>query len=102
MTTGQRRIPPSAEAVWVSSSGAQTPVSATGLIAYEFRGSACEGYTSNFRQMTEMERSEGEPVSLILVIHKATNAQMTSALEKIAALPCVKKAPRMIRVENFA
>ena len=42
----------------------QTPVSATGLIAYEFRGSACEGYTSNFRQMTEMERSEGDPVSM--------------------------------------
>jgi hypothetical protein len=45
-------------------SSAQTPVAATGLIAYEFRGSACEGYTSNFRQMTEMERSEGEPVSM--------------------------------------
>jgi hypothetical protein len=45
-------------------SAAQTPVSATGLIAYEFRGSACEGYTSNFRQLTEMERSEGDPVSM--------------------------------------
>jgi len=45
-------------------SSAQAPVAATGLIAYEFRGSACEGYTSNFRQMTEMERSEGEPVSM--------------------------------------
>ena len=45
-------------------SSAQTPVSASGLIAYEFRGSACEGYTSNFRQMTEMERSEGEPLSM--------------------------------------
>jgi hypothetical protein len=45
-------------------SSAQTPVAATGLIAYEFHGSACEGYTSNFRQMTEMERSEGEPVSM--------------------------------------
>ena len=45
-------------------SSAQTPVAATGLIAYEFRGSACEGYTSNFRQMTEMERSEGDPVSM--------------------------------------
>src|SRR5271170_4241353 len=42
----------------------QSPISATGLIAYEFRGSACEGYTSNFRQMTEMERSEGEPISM--------------------------------------
>jgi hypothetical protein len=45
-------------------SSAQTPVAATGLIAYEFHGSICEGYTSNFRQMTEMERSEGEPVSM--------------------------------------
>jgi hypothetical protein len=45
-------------------SSAQAPISATGLIAYEFRGSACEGYTSNFRQMTQMERSEGDPVSM--------------------------------------
>jgi hypothetical protein len=45
-------------------SSAATPISATGLIAYEFRGSACEGYTSNFRQLTEMERSEGEPVAM--------------------------------------
>jgi hypothetical protein len=45
-------------------SSAQTPVSATGLIAYEFHGSVCEGYTSNFRQMTEMERSEGDPISM--------------------------------------
>ncbi|HEY1884426.1 MAG TPA: cell envelope integrity EipB family protein [Roseiarcus sp.] len=45
-------------------SSAQTPISATGLIAYEFRGSACEGYSSNFRQMTEMERSEGDPISM--------------------------------------
>jgi hypothetical protein len=43
---------------------AQAPISATGLIAYEFRGSACEGYTSNFRQMTEMERTEGDPLSM--------------------------------------
>ena len=38
-----------------------TPVAASGLIAYEFRGSACEGYTSSFRQLTRMERSEGAP-----------------------------------------
>ncbi len=42
----------------------QTPVAARGLIAYEFRGSACDGYTSNFRQMTEMERGEGEPIAM--------------------------------------
>jgi len=46
-----------------SATSQQSPISATGLIAYEFRGSACAGYTSNFRQMTEMERSEGEPIS---------------------------------------
>ena len=48
------------------------------------------------------EAAEGEAVSLILVIHKASNGQIASALEKIGALPCVKKTPRMIRVENFA
>ncbi len=49
-----------------SASSAQTPIAATGLIAYEFRGSACEGYISNFRQMTRMERSEGEPLSMVV------------------------------------
>ncbi|MEA3213035.1 MAG: homoserine dehydrogenase [Chthoniobacter sp.] len=48
------------------------------------------------------EGAEGEAVPLVLVIHKATHGQMLAALEKIAVLPCVKKAPRMIRVENFA
>lgn len=47
-----------------AANSAQTPMAASGLIAYEFRGSACEGYSSNFRQMTQMERSEGEPVSM--------------------------------------
>src|SRR5208283_2875183 len=42
----------------------QTPVAATGLIAYEFRGSACDGYTSSFRQMTKMERSEVAPLAM--------------------------------------
>lgn len=43
--------------------GSQAPVSASGLIAYEFRGSSCEGYASNFRQVTELQRSEGAPIS---------------------------------------
>lgn len=47
------------------------------------------------------EGHEGEAVPLVLVIHKATHGQMQAALEKIAVLPCVKKAPRMIRVETF-
>ena len=42
---------------------ADAPTSASGLIAYEFRGSACEGYASNFRQLTELQRSEGGTVA---------------------------------------
>ncbi len=41
----------------------QTPVAASGLIVYEFTGSSCEGYASNFRQLTELQRSEGDPIS---------------------------------------
>jgi hypothetical protein len=47
----------------VKADGAQAPVSATGLIAYEFRGSACEGYASDFRQVTELQRTEGDPMN---------------------------------------
>ncbi len=39
------------------------PISASGLIAYEFRGSSCEGYASNFRQLTELQRAEGGQVA---------------------------------------
>jgi hypothetical protein len=45
---------------------AQAPIAASGLIAYEFRGSPCEGYTSNFRQLTQVERSEGDPLSTLV------------------------------------
>ena len=48
------------------------------------------------------EGNEGEAVSLVLVIHKATNGQMAAAQQRIAALPCVKEEPRMIRVEDFS
>jgi hypothetical protein len=43
--------------------GSQAPTSASGLIAYEFRGSSCEGYASNFRQVTQLQRNEGAPIS---------------------------------------
>ena len=43
--------------------GSQAPVSASGLIAYEFHGSSCEGYAANFRQVTELQRGEGAPIS---------------------------------------
>lgn len=42
---------------------ANAPIAASGLIAYEFRGSVCEGYASNFRQLTELQRAEGGEVA---------------------------------------
>jgi homoserine dehydrogenase len=48
------------------------------------------------------EGDEGATVPLVLMIHRATNGQMSGALAKISALACVKKAPRMIRVEHFS
>ncbi len=47
------------------------------------------------------EVHEESDVPLVLMIHDATNAQMQAALTDIAALDCVKKTPRMIRVETF-
>jgi homoserine dehydrogenase len=47
------------------------------------------------------EGHEGESVPLILMIHDATNANMSKALSKIGRLSAVKAQPVMIRVENF-
>ena len=44
---------------------------------------------------------EGSTVPLVLMIHKASHGQITSALTRIAALPPVKRPPRMLRVEHF-
>jgi hypothetical protein len=43
--------------------GARAPAAARGLIVYDFEGSACEGYTTTFRQMTEIQPQEGETKS---------------------------------------
>ena len=39
--------------------GAKSPTSARGRVSYEFDGSACAGYSQNFRQITEMQPAEG-------------------------------------------
>ncbi len=39
--------------------GVSTLASARGRIAFDFTGSACEGYVQNFRQITELQPSEG-------------------------------------------
>lgn len=40
--------------------GRQAPSDATGLIGFEFKGSSCEGYDLNFRQVLELQPSEGD------------------------------------------
>jgi homoserine dehydrogenase len=45
---------------------------------------------------------EGALVPLVMMIHTATHAQIRSALERIQALSCVHREPRMIRVEHFS
>ena len=40
-------------------SGSKAPSSARGRIAFDFTGSACEGYVMNFRQLTELQPPEG-------------------------------------------
>jgi hypothetical protein len=41
------------------SEGSSAPSRARGRIVYEFSGSACDGYVTNFRQITELEMNEG-------------------------------------------
>ena len=42
------------------STGDKAPAAASGVITYDFTGSACDGYATTFRQMTELEPAEGE------------------------------------------
>lgn len=42
-----------------SATGEKSPSDARGRIAFDFTGSPCEGYTQNFRQMTELQPAEG-------------------------------------------
>jgi EipB-like len=44
----------------VKSRGGATINSANGRILYNFSGSACEGYTSEFRQVSELDSGEGK------------------------------------------
>ncbi|MGH6818807.1 MAG: cell envelope integrity EipB family protein [Methylovirgula sp.] len=39
--------------------GSKSPTEARGRIAFDFSGSACEGYVQNFRQVTELQPAEG-------------------------------------------
>jgi hypothetical protein len=43
----------------LEASGTKAPAEARGRIAFDFTGSACEGYVQNFRQITELQPEEG-------------------------------------------
>ena len=42
------------------SSGSKAPADANGMIAYDFSGSACEGYKTEFRQVTALQPPDGD------------------------------------------
>src|SRR6185312_762543 len=46
----------------VRSSGTRGIESVRGRILYDFSGSACEGYTLDFRQVSQLYPGEGDPV----------------------------------------
>jgi hypothetical protein len=43
----------------LKTSGAKAPAAVRGRISFDFTGSVCDGYTQNFRQITELQPSEG-------------------------------------------
>ena len=43
----------------LKATGSKSPTGARGRVSYEFNGSACEGYSQTFRQVTEMQPAEG-------------------------------------------
>lgn len=57
------------------------------------------GISSIFQPEAEAEEAT---VPLVMMIHTASHAQIRTAMERIGALPCVRKVPRMIRVEHFS
>lgn len=67
--------------------GASAPTGARGLIAYEFRGSPCAGYASDFRMGVELERSEGQATTVelqSLVAEDGDGRQMSFEIESRA------------------
>ena len=44
----------------LSSKGSSAPAAASGAIDYDFSGSNCDGYTTNFRQLVELQPQEGD------------------------------------------
>lgn len=44
----------------LSTKGTSAPAAASGVIDFDFSGSSCDGYTSNLRQLVELQPAEGD------------------------------------------
>jgi hypothetical protein len=58
------------ELTLLKSVGSKSPTAAQGRIAFDFTGSACDGYVQNFRQLTELQPAEGP--TRVSDMHSAT------------------------------
>jgi hypothetical protein len=58
------------ELTLLKSVGSKSPTAAHGRIAFDFTGSACDGYVQNFRQVTELQPAEGP--TRVSDLHSAT------------------------------
>jgi EipB-like len=58
------------ELTLLKSVGSKSPTAAHGRIAFDFTGSACDGYVQNFRQLTELQPAEGP--TRVSDMHSAT------------------------------
>ena len=54
----------------------------------------------SIESLIQRGRNPGQAVPIVLTSHDTTEADMGGALERIAALPAVLEAPRMIRIER--
>lgn len=51
--------------------------------------------------MIQPEAQEEEATPLILMVHDTTKGRMNAAVQALGELECVKRTPRVLRVENF-
>ncbi len=58
------------ELTLLKATGTKSPTAARGRIAFDFTGSACDGYVQNFRQLTELQPAEGP--TRVSDMHSAT------------------------------
>jgi len=61
---------------------------------------ALRDHSVSMQSMIQRVREPGEPVPVVLTTHETSEANMTAALDAIAALDMVAEPPRMIRIEN--